>query len=64
MRIVFDRPVRPITNATLLEEGEVLVEDEPMPMLEINAIPGEFTNKDKLSFNWEMINSTSKELTI
>jgi len=64
MRIVFDRPVRPITNATLLEKGEVLVEDEPMPMLEINAIPGEFTNKDKLSFNWEMINSTSKELTI
>ena len=40
MTLVFDRLVRPITNATLLEEGQVLVEGEPKPMLEINAIPG------------------------
>ena len=62
--IMFDRPVKPISNFTLIEEGEVLVNDEPKPMLEIYAVPGAYSNVEDLALDWEMVNFTSQSLTI
>jgi len=56
--------VRPISNYTLLEEGEVLVDGEPKPMLEINPVPGEYSDMESLEFDWEVLNFTSSQLVI
>ena len=56
--------MRPISNYTLLEEGEVLVDGEPKPMLEINPVPGEYSDMESLEFDWEVLNFTSSQLVI
>jgi len=62
--IGFNRPVKAIANLTLIEEGQVLVDDVPKPVLEIKALPGEFSNAEKLYLDWEVVNMTSTTLTI
>jgi len=41
-----------------------LVDDEPRPVLEINALPGNYSKLEHLAVDWEMVNFTSSELTI
>ena len=41
LHIAFNRPVNPVTNYTLIEEGEVLVNGLVLPILVIKMIPSE-----------------------
>ena len=62
--LVFDKIMKPISNFTLIEEGEVLIDEEPKPVLAINAIPGPYSKLEHLALDWEVVNFTSSELTI
>jgi len=64
LHIAFDRPVNPITNYTLIEEGEVLFNGQVLPILEIKMVPSEFQSIENLSFNWTVSNFTENELIL
>jgi len=64
LTILFNRPVNPTSNFTLIEDGQVLIDGVPKPMLEIYAMPGAFSLLEDLALDWEMVNFTSKSLTI
>jgi len=62
--IRFNRPVVPIGNYTLLEDGEVLIDGVPKPILDLTMIPSGSSEIDQLSFKWEVYNSTKWELVL
>jgi len=62
--IRFNRAVNKVENYTMIEEGEVLIEDEVFPVLKLKMLPGEYSNIERLEFDWVVVNSTHQGLTL
>jgi len=58
LHIRFNREVNPIANWTIIEEDEVLIDDEPHPVLRVRILPGEFSRLENLYFEWKVVNFT------
>ena len=64
MEITFSQDIQVVTNLTMITNGTITVDEEVYPVLDIQIVPGEDSDRGMLGFTWRVVSQTNRTLVV